>query len=195
MRPVSGATSEWAGDNEARVTRVGRWLRRYRLDELPQFVNVVRGEMALVGPRPHPVSNLSLLVLVSRNTPECGEPIPFYALRSVVPPGLTGWAQVRYHYANDLEEEIEKIRYDLHYVKHRSLWLDLRILAETIRVVARGRERAAQPPAVPRPVALEVPRAVPAPASFVPTTLCLELSPAAAESRSPAPACRPVVGA
>jgi exopolysaccharide biosynthesis polyprenyl glycosylphosphotransferase len=193
MRPVSGATSEWARDNEARVTRVGRWLRRYRLDELPQFVNVVRGEMALVGPRPHPVSNLSLLVLVSRNTPECGEPIPFYALRSVVRPGLTGWAQVRYHYANDLEEEIEKIRYDLHYIKHRSLWLDLRILAETVRVVARGRERA-QSPAEPQPVAVDLPRAVPAPASYAPATLHLGLSPAAAEP-PPAPEYRPAVGA
>jgi len=77
---------------------------------------------------------------VARNTPECGEPIPFYALRSLVRPGLTGWAQVRYQYANDLEEEIEKMRYDLYYIKHRSLWLDLRIMLETLKIVVLGRE-------------------------------------------------------
>jgi exopolysaccharide biosynthesis polyprenyl glycosylphosphotransferase len=142
MRPAMGATSEWARDNHGRLTRVGRWLRRFRLDELPQFVNVAMGDMNLVGPRPHPVSNLSMLVLVARNTPECGERIPFYALRSLVRPGLTGWAQVRYQYANDLEEEIEKMRYDLYYIKHRSLWLDLRILLETVRIVLSGRETA-----------------------------------------------------
>lgn len=142
MRPASGSTSEWARDNDARLTRVGRRLRRFRLDELPQFVNILKGEMNLVGPRPHPVSNLPLLIVMTRNAPECGEQIPFYALRSLVRPGLTGWAQVRYRYANDLEEEMEKIRYDLYYVKHRSLWLDLRILAETVKVVLRGRESA-----------------------------------------------------
>jgi exopolysaccharide biosynthesis polyprenyl glycosylphosphotransferase len=140
MRPASGMTSEWVRDNHGRLTRVGRWLRRFRLDELPQLVNVAMGDMNLVGPRPHPVSNLSLLALVARNTPECGEQIPFYALRSLVRPGLTGWAQVRYRYANDLEEEIEKMRYDLYYIKHRSLWLDLRILLETVKIVIHGRE-------------------------------------------------------
>jgi lipopolysaccharide/colanic/teichoic acid biosynthesis glycosyltransferase len=101
MRPATGATSEWVRDNHGRLTRIGRWLRQFRLDELPQFLNVAIGDMSLVGPRPHPVSNLSLLVLVARNTPECGEQIPFYALRSLVRPGITGWAQVRYQYAND----------------------------------------------------------------------------------------------
>jgi len=157
MRPVSGTTSEWARDNQRRLTRVGRWLRRFRLDELPQFVNVVKGDMNLVGPRPHPESNLPLLVLVARNTPECGEPIPFYALRSVVRPGITGWAQVRYRYANDLEEEIEKMRYDLYYVKHRSFWLDLRILFETVKVVIGGREAAAPAESTERPVAVTFP--------------------------------------
>jgi exopolysaccharide biosynthesis polyprenyl glycosylphosphotransferase len=153
MRPATGATSEWARDNDARLTRVGRWLRRFRLDELPQFANVVLGDMNLVGPRPHPVSNLLLLALVARNTPECGEQIPFYALRSLVRPGLTGWAQVRYRYANDLEEEIEKMRYDLYYIKHRSLWLDLRIVAETVKVVVCGREGATPPRPAVRPLA------------------------------------------
>ncbi len=147
MRPATGATSEWARDNHGRLTRVGRWLRQFRLDELPQFLNVAIGDMSLVGPRPHPVSNLPLLVLVARNTPECGEQIPFYALRSLVRPGITGWAQVRYQYANDLEEEIEKLRYDLYYIKHGSLWLDLRIILSTLKIVVRGRESAPPAPA------------------------------------------------
>jgi lipopolysaccharide/colanic/teichoic acid biosynthesis glycosyltransferase len=130
MRPADGPTSEWAGDNGHRITRVGRWLRQYRLDELPQLINVLRGELNLVGPRPHPVSNFELFM----------ERIPFYSLRSVVRPGLTGWAQVRQGYANNLEEETEKMRYDLYYIKHMSTWLDLRILLRTIRIVLTGRE-------------------------------------------------------
>jgi exopolysaccharide biosynthesis polyprenyl glycosylphosphotransferase len=157
MRPAIGATSEWVRDNDGRLTRVGRWLRRFRLDELPQFFNVAIGDMNVVGPRPHPVSNLSMLVLVARNTPECGEPIPFYALRSLVRPGLTGWAQVRYRYANDLEEEIEKMRYDLYYIKHRSLWLDLRILLETVKIVIRGRESAGRGEPAGEPAGAEAP--------------------------------------
>jgi lipopolysaccharide/colanic/teichoic acid biosynthesis glycosyltransferase len=138
MKVVTRRTSEWVRDNGDRITRVGFWLRKYRLDELPQFVNVLRGDMDVVGPRPHPVSNYQLLVLVTRNVPQCGDKIPFYTLRSLVRPGITGWAQVRYGYANDVEEETEKIRFDLYYVKHRSLWLDLRILLETIRIVLLG---------------------------------------------------------
>jgi len=138
MHPVSQKTSEWAKDNSDRITRVGRWLRKFRLDELPQFVNILRCDMNLVGPRPHPASNFELLVLVSRNAPEHGEVIPYYSLRSLVRPGVTGWAQVRYGYANDLEEEIEKMRYDLYYIKHQSLWLDLRILFDTVKIVLAG---------------------------------------------------------
>jgi lipopolysaccharide/colanic/teichoic acid biosynthesis glycosyltransferase len=132
--------SEWEGDNRDHVTRVGKWLRRFRLDELPQFVNVLRGEMNLVGPRPHPVSNLELFTLVARNLNEvAGAALGWYALRLVVPPGLTGWAQVRYRYANNLDEEIEKLRYDLHYIKNMSPWLDLRIAFDTVAVMVRGR--------------------------------------------------------
>lgn len=138
---VAGARrSEWAGDNGDRVTRVGHWLRALRLDELPQFVNILRGEMNLVGPRPHPVSSLDLFTLVARNLNELpGTAIGYYELRSVVRPGLTGWAQVHYRYANNLEEEIEKLRFDLYYVKHASLWLDLRILLKTVKVLMCGR--------------------------------------------------------
>ena len=145
MLPARATTSEWAADNGNRITRVGRWLRRFRLDELPQLVNVLRGEMNLVGPRPHPVSNFELFL----------HKIPYYWVRSSVLPGMTGWAQVRYRYANNLEEETEKMRYDLYYIKHRSLGLDLRILAETLKVVLFGKDAAvaAQAAAAARPAA------------------------------------------
>jgi lipopolysaccharide/colanic/teichoic acid biosynthesis glycosyltransferase/protein involved in polysaccharide export with SLBB domain len=157
MRAGGARRSEWEGDNRDQVTRIGKWLRRFRLDELPQFVNLVRGEMNLVGPRPHPVTNLELLTLVARNLNEvAGTAVGCYMLRLVVPPGLTGWAQVRYRYANNLDEEIEKLRYDLHYVKNMSPRLDLQIILETIGVMVRGRGigQVARviAPAVPAPV-------------------------------------------
>lgn len=139
MHPAAGLTSEWVRDNSDRITRVGKWLRKFRLDELPQFVNILRGDMNLVGPRPHPVLNSQLFILLLRNAPEGGEEIPYYTLRSLVRPGITGWAQVRYGYANGLDEEMEKMRYDLYYIKHVSVWLDLRILLETVNVVLRCR--------------------------------------------------------
>ncbi|HSN18156.1 MAG TPA: sugar transferase [Gammaproteobacteria bacterium] len=148
MRAALGRHSEWAGDNEGRITRVGRILRKFRLDELPQFINVLRGDMNVVGPRPHPDSNRRLFILVSRNTPECGEQIPYYSLRSSIRPGITGWAQVRYKYANGLDEEIEKLRYDLYYIKHYSILLDMRILFETVKVVLLGHRRLEQSPVI-----------------------------------------------
>jgi exopolysaccharide biosynthesis polyprenyl glycosylphosphotransferase len=129
MRPATGPTSEWARDNGERITGLGRWLRRFRLDELPQFINVLRGDMDLVGPRPHPASNLGLF----------SASVPYYWLRSLVRPGVTGWAQIRFGYANGLVEETEKMRYDVYYIKHQSLALDLRILLETARIVLLGR--------------------------------------------------------
>jgi exopolysaccharide biosynthesis polyprenyl glycosylphosphotransferase len=159
MRQADRCNSEWECDNRDRVTRVGRWLRAFRLDELPQFVNVLRGEMNLVGPRPHPVSNFELFTLVSRNVNEVtGSAIGYYTLRTMVRPGLTGWAQVRYRYANNLEEEIEKLKYDLYYVKYAAAALDLRILIHTIKVVLSGHPAAAalQPvqDVAPTPLAL-----------------------------------------
>jgi exopolysaccharide biosynthesis polyprenyl glycosylphosphotransferase len=125
MRESGPHASEWVRDNAHRITRVGRWLRRFRLDELPQLVNVIRGEMNLVGPRPHPVANARLFL----------EQIPHYRLRAAVRPGITGWAQIKYGYANGLAEETEKMRYDLYYIKHRSLWFDLQILLMTFGVL------------------------------------------------------------
>jgi exopolysaccharide biosynthesis polyprenyl glycosylphosphotransferase len=126
MRAEAGAPpSEWVSDNAERITPIGKWLRRFRLDELPQLVNVLRGEMNIVGPRPHPVSNHELF---QRN-------IPYYRIRCMVLPGITGWAQVRYGYANDLEEETEKMRYDLYYIKHGCVLFDIRIVIETLTLL------------------------------------------------------------
>src|SRR5262249_26397262 len=125
MFVTDAATSEWVCDNEHRITPLGRHLRRFRLDELPQLLNVLVGDMNLVGPRPHPVSNYDLFL----------ERIPYYRWRSSARPGITGWAQVRYGYANGLDEEVEKMRYDLYYIKHRCVWFDLRILCETMTVL------------------------------------------------------------
>jgi len=132
MLPTAEATSEWERDNLGRITRVGAWLRKFRLDELPQLVNILRGEMNLIGPRPHPVTNYHLFT----------EKIPYYSLRSILRPGMTGWAQIRFGYANNLEEELEKMRFDLYYIKNMSIWLDLRILLDTVRFVLFGQESA-----------------------------------------------------
>jgi len=128
MDLVDAPQSEWVCDNTERITRVGKWLRKFRLDELPQFFNVIQGDMNLIGPRPHPVSNFELFI----------ENIPYYSLRAVVRPGITGWAQVRYGYANNLDEETEKMRYDLYYIKHLSIRFDLRILFDTVKTVLFG---------------------------------------------------------
>jgi len=129
MRVAAGPHSEWVRQNQDRITRLGRWLRMFRLDELPQFINILAGDMNLVGPRPHPIANLALF----------REHIPYYSIRCSLRPGVTGWAQIRYGYANDLDEEIEKMRYDLFYIKHMSLMFDLRILFDSVKTVLFGR--------------------------------------------------------
>ena len=118
----------WAVRNDARVTRVGRFIRRARIDELPQLLNVLKGEMSFVGPRPERPEFVAMLT----------EQIPFYAVRHSVKPGLTGWAQVRYSYGATVEQSIRKLEYDLYYVKNHTLLLDLVILLETVRVVLLG---------------------------------------------------------
>jgi sugar transferase (PEP-CTERM system associated) len=119
----------WDRDDTTRITRVGRWIRRLRLDELPQFWNILKGDMDLVGPRPEILCNVQAMI----------EQIPYYALRHSVRPGLTGWAQVRFGYSVSLEQVTEKMRYDLYYIKHMSVWLDLRILVDTVKIVLFGR--------------------------------------------------------
>jgi sugar transferase (PEP-CTERM system associated) len=118
----------WAVRNDARVTKVGRFIRRTRIDELPQLLNVLKGEMSFVGPRPERPEFVAMLT----------EQIPFYAVRHSVKPGLTGWAQVRYSYGATVEQSIRKLEYDLYYVKNHTLLLDLVILLETVRVVLLG---------------------------------------------------------
>jgi sugar transferase (PEP-CTERM system associated) len=118
----------WAVANDARVTRVGRFMRRTRIDELPQLINVLRGEMSLVGPRPERPEFVAMLT----------EQIPFYAVRHSVKPGITGWAQVRYSYGSTIEHAVKKLEYDLYYVKNHTLLLDLLILIDTVRVVMIG---------------------------------------------------------
>jgi sugar transferase (PEP-CTERM system associated) len=118
----------WASINDSRVTAVGRFMRRTRIDELPQLINVLKGEMSFVGPRPERPPFVATLT----------ERIPFYAVRHSVKPGLTGWAQVRYTYGGNVEESVKKLEYDLYYVKNHSLLLDLLILVRTVKVVLLG---------------------------------------------------------
>ena len=120
-----GTGAVWATKQDNRVTRVGRFLRLTRLDELPQLWNVLRGDMSLVGPRPERPEFVSSLT----------KEIPFYGQRHTIRPGLTGWAQVRYTYGASVEDALEKLQYDLFYIKNRSLALDLFVIAKTVKTV------------------------------------------------------------
>jgi sugar transferase (PEP-CTERM system associated) len=115
----------WAKSHDSRVTRVGRFIRLTRLDELPQLLNVLRGDMSFVGPRPERP------YFVQQLTAQ----IPFYAERHAVKPGVTGWAQVRYRYGSSIEDAMEKLRYDLYYIKHLSIGFDLTIVVDTVKVI------------------------------------------------------------
>ena len=115
----------WASKDDPRVTRFGRWIRRYRLDELPQLINVLRGEMAIVGPRPERPEFVATLT----------EQIPFYGQRHFVKPGITGWAQINHKYGDTLEDTVTKLEYDLYYIKNLSVSLDLYIMFHTAKVM------------------------------------------------------------
>jgi exopolysaccharide biosynthesis polyprenyl glycosylphosphotransferase len=120
---------QWSKDNDPRITRVGWILRKLRLDELPQLFNIFKGEMAVVGPRPIRRHFADLLA----------EEVPYYRLRFLTKPGLTGWAQVNHDYAGSKEGQSEKLQYDLFYLVHQSMWLDLLILFKTIKVMVWGK--------------------------------------------------------
>jgi sugar transferase (PEP-CTERM system associated) len=120
-----GGTPIWARDGDDRVTRIGRFIRKTRFDELPQLWNVARGDMSFVGPRPERPFFVA----------ELAKEIPFYQQRHAVKPGLTGWAQVKYRYGSSIEDATEKLRYDLYYIKHLSIVFDLTIVADTVKVV------------------------------------------------------------
>src|SRR2546421_8769342 len=122
---------QWASADDPRVTRVGGFLRKARLDEIPQIWNVLRGEMSLVGPRaerPHFVDMLT-------------KELTYYAERHMVRPGLTGWAQIRYPYGASVADALQKLQYDLFYIKNLTLFLDLAIMFETVKIVLFGRGR------------------------------------------------------
>lgn len=119
----------WAKIGDERITRTGRIIRKLRLDEIPQVFNVLKGEMSFVGPRPERPFFVELLK----------EEIPFYSERHVIKPGITGWAQIRYSYGASKEDALQKLKYDLYYIKHMSLILDLIIIFETIKIVFLGK--------------------------------------------------------
>ena len=126
--PDDPANPQFASRDDGRLTRVGRWLRKIRIDELPQLWNVLRGDLSLVGPRPEQ----------GRFVEYFADTIPFYSHRHLVRPGLTGWAQVNYGYADSEADTIDKLSYDLYYIKHVSPWLDLEILGKSIWTVLSG---------------------------------------------------------
>jgi len=125
----SNGVAQWATGNDDRVTRVGRLIRKFRIDELPQIINVFKGEMSFVGPRPERPFFVEQL----------SEQIPFFLARHSIRPGITGWAQVRYPYGASVNDAREKLQYDLYYVKNHTLFLDIVIILETVGVVLFGR--------------------------------------------------------
>ncbi|RNC86898.1 MAG: sugar transferase [Winogradskyella sp.] len=117
--------AQWATKDDSRVTTFGKFLRRSRLDEMPQFINILKGEMSIIGPRPERPFFVA----------ELSRSIPFYETRHIIKPGLTGWAQVNSRYGGSVEESLTKLQYDLYYIKHRSPFLDLNILLKTLSTV------------------------------------------------------------
>jgi lipopolysaccharide/colanic/teichoic acid biosynthesis glycosyltransferase len=120
-----GTGPQWAGNNDPRVTRVGKFLRTSRLDEIPQLWCVLKGEMAFVGPRPERPEFIEML----------SKEIPYYGVRHMVRPGVTGWAQVKYKYGSTIDDAREKLQYDLYYIKNASIGLDLLIMFQTVKTV------------------------------------------------------------
>jgi sugar transferase (PEP-CTERM system associated) len=120
-----GGKPQWAAQNDPRVTRVGNFMRKTRIDELPQILNVFKGEMSFVGPRPERPYFVEQLI----------EVVPYYNVRHSIKPGITGWAQVRYGYGSSAEDALQKLQYDLYYVKNNSLFLDVLVLIDTLKVV------------------------------------------------------------
>jgi len=120
---------KWAAINDDRKTRVGRFIRKYRLDEIPQMINVLKGDMSFIGPRPERP------IFVDKFAKE----IPYYPQRHVVKPGISGWAQIRYPYGASKEDALEKLKYDLYYIRHFSIFFDISIILETGKVVLLGK--------------------------------------------------------
>jgi lipopolysaccharide/colanic/teichoic acid biosynthesis glycosyltransferase len=115
----------WAKKGDSRVTPFGKFLRYSRLDEMPQFINILKGEMSLIGPRPERPFFVN----------ELSKMLPFYETRHIIKPGLTGWAQVKTRYGSSVDDSLLKLQYDLYYIKHRSFFLDCNILIKTLSTV------------------------------------------------------------
>ena len=118
-----------SGMNEERITRIGKFLRKYRIDEIPNFINVIKCEMAIVGPRPE--RKFFIDQIIERN--------PDFTKLLNVKPGITSWGQVKYGYATNVDEMLERLEYDLYYIKNRSLWFDIKILLYTIITILKGK--------------------------------------------------------
>lgn len=132
MRPDAEKDgAQWASKNDNRVTRIGNFIRKYRVDELPQLFNIFKGEMSFIGPRPERPEFVEQLI----------REVPYYNQRHNVKPGLAGWAQLNYPYGSSVEDSLEKLKFDLYYVKHQSLLLDMLILIRTVEVVLFGKGR------------------------------------------------------
>ena len=128
MRFDRRAAEQFAGEDDPRITRVGKVIRKLRIDELPQFLNVLKGEMSLIGPRPEQPSFVE----------EYDKKIPFYSYRHIVKPGISGWAQVRHGYTSSSDETQVKIEHDFYYIKNCSLGMDLMIAILTIKIMLTG---------------------------------------------------------
>lgn len=127
----------WTVKDDQRITHLGQWLRKFRIDELPQLINVLKGEMSLIGPRPEPESLMR----------DLNKKVPFYEYRYLVLPGITGWAQVNHGHTSSVDGAFEKLQYDLYWIKNRSFLLDLKIILKSFRVVFTG--FGAEPPHPP----------------------------------------------
>ena len=128
MIPEDDDTPRFADMDKHRITRFGSFIRKFRLDELPQFLNVIKGDMSLIGPRPEQAGFVD----------QFEQEVPFYSYRHIVKPGITGWAQVSQGYAVCTESTREKVEHDFFYIKNLSLWMDILIVLKTIRTVATG---------------------------------------------------------
>jgi len=122
---AEGKKAQWATKDDVRVTAFGKFLRRSRLDEIPQFINILKGDMSIIGPRPERPFFVA----------ELSRSIPFYETRHIIKPGLTGWAQVNTRYGASVKDSLTKLQYDLYYIKHRSPFLDLNIILKTLSTV------------------------------------------------------------
>ena len=127
-KDAESSGAQWAQKKDPRITRIGAFMRKTRIDEIPQLWNVLKGDMSLVGPRPERPEFIE----------DLKKSIPLYEWRLLVPPGLTGWAQIRHGYTDTVEGIRRKLQYDLYYIKHHSIWLDIQIMLSTIPLMMKG---------------------------------------------------------